>query len=47
LIATALLMVAVDQPNSARRGTISTPGVALMPAPTSSTRNVSPAITQA
>ena len=40
-------MVEADQPNSASSGTISTPGVARMPAPTSSTRKVTATTTQA
>ena len=47
LIATASEMAARLQPNSASSGTISTPGVARMPAVISSTMKVTAAITQA
>ena len=47
LTATAKLMVARDQPNSASNGTISTPGTERMPAATSSTRKVQAATVQA
>jgi hypothetical protein len=40
-------MVARDQPNSPSSGTISTPGVARMPADTSSTAKVTAATTHA
>ena len=47
LIATASEMIARFHPNSCSSGTMSTPGVARMPAVISSTTNVAAAITQA
>ena len=47
LIATAAEITARLQPNSLSSGTISTPGVARMPAVTSSTTNVTAATTHA
>jgi hypothetical protein len=47
LIATAAEIEAFDQPNSPSSGTISTPGVARMPAVTRSTKKVTAATTQA
>ena len=46
LIATAPEITVRFQPNSASSGTIRMPGVARMPAVTSSTRNVTPATIQ-
>ena len=46
LSATAPLIVAVDQPNSAFSGTIRTPGVERTEAPTRSTRKVTPTTIQ-
>jgi hypothetical protein len=45
LMATAAEIVARLQPNSASSGTISTPGVARIPAVTTTTRNVTAATT--
>ena len=47
LIATATEMEALDQPNSLSRGTMSTPGVARIPAVTKSTMKVTAATTHA
>ena len=47
LMETAKEIVAVDQPNSFSRGTISTPGVARNPAAPSRARKVTPATIQA
>jgi len=47
LTAMATPIVAALQPNSFSHGTIRTPGVARTPAPTSRTRNVIAATTQA
>jgi len=46
LIEIASEMVALDQPNSCSRGTISTLGVARIPAATSKAKKVKPATSQ-